>query len=304
MPRPSWSQVVTEINGHLGTDYRLIDRLEGGHQGGAWVISERGRSSTERVLTWTLDAGLVARREQTAEIVETLRARGYPTPRWREWGTVRGGLAFVIADLAPGRTATWAVAPVDELITAVEMQADLASPSDESWSSYLIWALTADDGPRADLLSLGTDATALLRRIDATAARLRDTPLPSTDAVHGDLTIANILVAEAHVDHQPSIAIIDIDACGPGTRAIDYAWLYRDALAHGAAPAALHLEKAGREVAGDDVWQLCLALACLELAAFVARHGTAGHVTAELTRLAAVLSAGLDAEARRRAPHS
>lgn len=290
----SWPQVVSQVNGHLGTDYQLLERLGGGRQGGAWTVIDgaAGSRPVVRVLTWTSHPGLVARRAQTARIVRDLRRRGYPTPCWHHWGTMASGVTFVIADLAPGHTGTWDTMPVEDLIAAVELQAGAAGRSDGSWSDYLSWALTAPDGPRADLAALGATADPLLRRIDDTARLLSRTTIPSGDAVHGDLTLDNILIDHTHTrtGQPPRIAIIDIGACGPGTRALDYAWLYRDATTRDARPAAARLQAAGRGVAGDHVWQLCLALACLEVAAFVARHGTGEDAAAELTTQEAVLS--------------
>lgn len=242
-----------------------------------------------RVLTWTRNPGPVARRDETARIVDTLYHRGYPTPAWRHSGVRDGGIAYAITDLAPGHPGTWSTVSVEELVAAVELQAGAAGPHTNSWSHYLAWALSADDGPRHDLTPLGRPAARFLRLVDNAAARLDQTVAPSGDAVHGDLGIGNILVDPAAVGAQ-RIAIIDTDACGPGTRALDYAWLYRDAVTHAATAAARRFGQAGRAVAGDDVWRASLALACLELTAFVARNGNPDQATAEVGRMSALLA--------------
>lgn len=287
MRQPDWARVVRGINGRLGTRYRLRAQLPGGRQGGAWVVLDPSTGG-RHVLTWTTHPGLVARREQTAGLVAALHARGYPTPRWLHWGTLPGGVAFVIADLAPGRPGSWHEVPVRLVLEAVEQQAGLAGPSDDSWSHYLTSALTSGDGPRRDVLSIGSAARPFLDRIDEAAAPLPTVHLPTDDAVHGDLEVGNILVDTSR-RADPRISIVDIDACGPGTRAIDYAWLYRDATSHGQTPASGSIREAGRAVAGDEVWSCCLALACLELVAHVAR--TAGRTGAEraIEQMAAVL---------------
>lgn len=95
----------------------------------------------------------------------------------------------------------------------------------------------------------------------------------------GDLETGNILLAW---DSQ-TIGIIDIGACGPGTRALDYAWLLRDAWAHEADRATIALLRAmGENVAGPEVFAACLGLACVELIALV---GTGVHLVRAVTTI-------------------
>lgn len=251
MGSPGWSRVVKRINSRYGTSYTLRYRLAGGLQGGAWVIrNERARDPSDAVLTWTVNNGLAARRARTAALVEALRARGYPTPQWRLWGQWDDGLAFVIADLVHGEVAAWSTLDPVLLIAVVELQAGVAGAASDSWSHYLRHALLADDGPRRDVSCLGTVGADFLARIDATVPRLASTNLPTSDAVHGDMEIGNLLVT-GPADDSPGISVVDIDACGPGTRALDYAWLYRDAITNGAPTAtARELRAAGIAVAG------------------------------------------------------
>lgn len=292
MEEPSWAAVVQRVNQHLRCSCRLARPLSGGRQGGAWVVIEESEpTGAERVLKWTVNRGLAERREETAWLVERLRAHGYPTPRWHAWGAFDDGVAYVIADPFEGTTASWASLGVDTLIDAVERQADVARSGRASWSGYMHQALTSNDGPRGDIAALGHDGASFLHLIDAATASMDDLALPETDAVHGDLEAGNILVAHPSDPDSP-IGIIDIDACGAGTRAIDYAWLVRDATTHHAPESTTsRLHHAGIAVAGPDVWAACVGFACLELVGFVARSGNQTGAGAEIRRLTPLLHA-------------
>lgn len=251
------------VNESVGATFTLVRPLNGGRQGGAWVVSDTDGQLA--VLTWSLHAGLVRRREETSQLVNQLVGVGYPTPAWLEAGTLGTDLAYVIAQLAPGRHVTWPEMPLEKVLAAIELQADLARPTQSTWSDYALGVLTDPEGPRSDVAALGPAGEAFLALIDAHLPDLDKTHLPTTDAVHGDMETGNILV-----DDQ-DIAIIDIDACGPGTRALDYAWLLRDAWTHRADPRTIaRVREHGESVAGADVFKVCLAVACLALVAFVA----------------------------------
>lgn len=199
------------------------------------------------------------------------------------------GLAFVIADLFEGTTASWAGLSAESLIDAVERQAGLAPSGQASWSGYMRAALGSEDGPRVDIASLGHEGAGFLHLIDRATGSLEDVVLPETDAVHGDLEAGNILVTHPGDPNRP-IGIIDIDACGTGTRAVDYAWLVRDATRHNAPESTTaRLRRAGLDVAGSDVWAACVAFACLELVGFVARSGKGAGVGEEIRALTPLL---------------
>lgn len=271
--RQAWEQVLARVNASLGADYELVGPLTGGRQGGAWVVRARGQDPV--VLTWTVHPGLAARREQTATLVGQLIERGYPATRWHHWGAFPDGLAYAIADFVAARPSTWDALPIDRVLAAIEMQDGVAAaaPPGPTWSDYTWQTLRAAVGPRADVAALGLTGTDFLAAVDAAVDAAvvgrGDVELPVDDAVHGDLETTNILLGGAQ-----GIVIVDLGAFGAGTRALDYAWLLRDGWTHDAAPATLRrVRAAGEAVAGPGVFAVCLALACLELVAFVARSG-------------------------------
>lgn len=246
MSRALWSRTLARINGQLDGAYELRDRLADGRQGGAWTV--RDVDGTTRVLTWTVNAGLARRREQTFRLVQTLIGRGYPTPPWHHTGTFEDGLSFMISDFVPGRTATWTDSPLGEVIAAIELQANVAEPSADTWSGYTRASLAMGSDPRRAVAELGSAAAQFLEDVDDSIPDPATVPLPESDAVHGDLEPGNILIRG---DTQ-AIAVIDIDACGPGTRALAYAWR-RDAWTHHASLATRDtLREHGEAVAGPE----------------------------------------------------
>lgn len=279
MREVTWPLVVAGVNESLGATFTLVRPLSGGRQGGAWVVS--GTEGQCAVLTWSLNPGLARRREETITLVHQLVDVGYPTPAWVETGTLGTDLSYVIAQLAPGRHVTWAELPVEKVLAAIELQAGLAQPTQSTWSDYALTVLTDPDGPRGAVAALGTAGEEFLALVDAHLPDLGQTHLPVTDAVHGDMEVGNILV-----DDNRDIAIIDIDACGPGTRALDYAWLLRDAWTHRAKPCTIaRIYEHGESVAGSDVFKACIAVACLELVAFVAHHAPPAECLGQMRRL-------------------
>lgn len=82
--------------------------------------------------------------------------------------------------------------------------------------------------------------------------------LPSTDLIHGDFRLGNIMFVDGRVS-----GVIDIEAVGSGTRVFDYATLldHEDADDEG----VRLLVEAGGEVAGRAALLYCLVQVMLDL---------------------------------------
>ena len=65
------ASVVAELNGALGTEYRLVRQLAGGLQSGAYELSN---GDTRVVLKWTDDPDWAPRVQRAAELVRRARA--------------------------------------------------------------------------------------------------------------------------------------------------------------------------------------------------------------------------------------
>lgn len=273
----TWSSVLAEVNARLDGSYTLQRPFTTGRQGGAWLV---GSPAGQRaVLTWSMNHGLAQRRSETIGLVRRLQDRGYPTPAWIDAGVIDGEVVFELVELAEGTPVGFAELPLRRVIEAIELQAGAADQAGHSWSRHS-WSVVHDpNGQRAHLDKLGAQGKAFTHQIDALLKELAGVDLPAGDAVHGDMGTYNILV------DQEAIAIVDIGACGPGTRALDYAWLLRQAN-HDNAPAEVltRIRAAGQQVAGPEVFTVCLLAAVIEMAAFSAQRGHIEAAAQELRR--------------------
>ena len=165
---------------------------------------------------WTRHAGLVTRIPQARADVADLRRRAYPTPGWLLAGATDAGVGFVIQELGAGLPGTWSTVPLVELCAVIELQAGLGQAVRESWSSHVEWLARDPAGPRRFLGSTpaGRD---LIAHFDEVLRGHGPAEVSAHDLVHGDMNTSNVLVADRHVS-----AVIDIEAIGSGTRAIDY----------------------------------------------------------------------------------
>src|SRR3954451_11865308 len=71
------ASVVAELNGALGTDYRLVRQLTGGLQSGAYELTN---GDTRVVLKWTDNPDWAPRVQRAAELVRRARAATVVSP--------------------------------------------------------------------------------------------------------------------------------------------------------------------------------------------------------------------------------
>ena len=157
--------------------------------------------------------------------------------------------------------------PLPAVLASIELQAGLGEPAAETWSTYIEWVLSSDDGPLRFLQAMGGQGQGLVDHLRRVLAPFHDCRLPDGDLVHGDLSTGNLLVRDGRL-----VAIVDTDAMGPGTRVVDYAWLLREAYSeHVPAEAKALVQLAGQSVAGRGVLAKCAAATALDIVAF--EHG-------------------------------
>ena len=270
--------VLRDVNRLHGTDFELVGAFDGGRQGGALRV--RSRAGRTAVFKWTRDAGLVTRIPQARADVSNLRRRAYPTPGWLVAGATDAGVGFVIQELGAGLPGTWLTVPLVELCAVIELQAGLGHAATESWSSYVEWLARDPGGPRRFLGSTpaGRD---LVAHFDEVLRGHGSGEVITRDLVHGDLNTSNVLVADGYVS-----AVIDIEAIGSGTRAIDYAWLLREGFTVGAPVADLEMiRRAGVRSADPAVFATCVAATAFDITAFEARMAESTEPAAPLVRV-------------------
>jgi aminoglycoside phosphotransferase (APT) family kinase protein len=260
------AQLLTYINARHATAFELSSRLPGGHQDGAYVLTEPGG---RRVVLKQMFA------ERAPPIMRRLSALGYPTPDVLYSGAATDGTAYLVQELVPGLPMqTLTDSYLDQILALNELQANLnprpkAYPI-ESWSGYVYEAVFARASVWVRLLCDHSDTTASL----FAALRLATQPyaatvLPNTDVVHGDLHNENILVQYGQVT-----GVIDMVYAGYGSRAIDLVTLLHTSDSSAYAPAVRNRLRAHViERFGPDVYAICMAYRAIVTVAWAIRQG-------------------------------
>ena len=255
---------MNEVNQAHSTTYRLVEPLAGGLQSGAWLLADASGSSA--VLKWSSEPAWAAQIHRAAHAVAITRRRGYPTPAWLAVGSTRAGQAYQVQEFAAGRPEpALTIAVARAMVEVVERQTDLDPDPSRSWSTHLADQLaTGWVSTIATVRGSGPAGPALVEACSALLEPFETPVFPSSDLVHGDLRLSNVLF---HLDRVS--AVVDIEALGSGSRVFDYATL----LDHERADeqAVRLLVDAASQVAGRSVLAFSFAHVVLDLAQFV--HG-------------------------------
>nr|WP_238342334.1 phosphotransferase [Actinopolymorpha rutila] len=212
-----------------------------------------------------------------------MKTAGYPTPRWIVAGVSEAGIRYHVQEFVEGEPSSPLTADTAELlIEVIERHTGLDPDPTNDWSIYVDSVVGGHlrGGSRAFLRGFRPPGDDLLAAFDRVLAEYGPVRLPAGDLVHGDLNTCNVLLNDGRVS-----GVIDIDAFGSGTRAIDYAWLLREAYAMDAEPEAVRrVRRAGEAVAGPEVLAHCVAATAFDIVRFQVRHGPR-QVPALLQRL-------------------
>ncbi len=258
------AEVLGYVNEAHRTSYRLVRRLAGGVQSGAWLVAG---SDKPAVLKWSPDPAWRDQVLRANRAVRHIRALGYPTPAWLAVGATPAGHSYQVQELVAGRTAERLTLDRARLLVAVlEQHTGLDPDSQRSWSDFVEnsfsqnWAAT-----RRALEATSPAGAALINQCQRLLSRYERPALPRDDLVHGDFRLSNLLFDEGEVS-----GIVDIEALGSGTRVFDYATL----LDHNAAdPEAVELLiEAATTAAGEAVLAYCLVHVVAYLGLFIHRH--------------------------------
>jgi aminoglycoside phosphotransferase len=256
----------------LDAGFTLRGRCEGGMQGGAWLLTGGPGRPQDALAVLKVCRDAAARISALHEAVARLRTFGYPTPAWLASGPTGDGSAYYIADFVPGAPSTpLTVAKTRLLIETLEGQAGLDPDPAHNWSDYVL---------RPDPTDVPTGLVQTYLGLMRSAGPVR---LPREDLVHGDFNSCNIFLRDDTVS-----GVIDVEALGSGTRAVDYAWLLREAHVEDYGPEVIAMiRRAGEAVAGPRVFAVCMAATVFDIVRFKLRYQPAQmrEVTARLQQL-------------------
>lgn len=250
-------EIVAEINRQRSARYRLGPRPRGGVNA-TWFVD--GINDDRALLK--INAGSLSELSTTASVVDMLRTRGYPTPPWRFVGQADSGDTYEVQEFASGelppptgyRPST---SMGCQLVELVESNAGYDPRPDRDVSAMVVSDFTAK---LAGLRQVAPEIRRVVDRYEELHDRLGITELPVGEFVHADLHFANILSLDDRVT-----AVVDIEGCGSGTRAIDYGILLRDTYfgASGNPTLRSMIRSAGEAVAGPGILAFCAAASAI-----------------------------------------
>ena len=212
------SDVITLINQRHGTTWSLVRRLPGGYLQGAHEI--RGPRGERGVLKWHPTDLPASQLLAAAQSVERLHASGWPTARWLAYGALPEGGAYIVEEFVDGVVPTRLAANgLEDLLAANRLQADMHPVTQQDWSSYIHGVVFDGEADLVARMRSRRVTAELLTRLEHLTAGADSLALPTTDLVHGDFVLRNMLVSDG------SLRIIDTAHVGKGTRAYDLACL-------------------------------------------------------------------------------
>ncbi|MGC4043681.1 MAG: aminoglycoside phosphotransferase family protein [Armatimonas sp.] len=210
------ADLLNRVNERHNTSFQLRGSLSGGYQEGSYEIVDL--SGISYVLKQTATP-------RSLPIIEQLRGRGYRTPEFLLTGTTPEGTPYLIQEFAEGQPIE-RLTPgfVVQLLAQNRLQADLyegETRPNGNWSDYAYNVVFHNESGWAECLrTYSPETSRLMERLAEAAERYRSTPIPCTDAVHGDWSYGNLLTEDDRIT-----AIVDCAYAGYGTRAIDLASL-------------------------------------------------------------------------------
>ncbi len=206
------SQVVEVIRERHGLTLHAVGAFAGGEVGATDV---RGDDGARYVLKWW--DGDVASGRRVAELVERLRGRAYPIPRFILADEVCG-VTVMLQEFVEGTVSDDVSEElVETLVFLNARQRGAGRPEDADWRSYLAGSLANGcEGYclHAPLRDYDGRTAALLETILAAGEAVE--ALPTGDAVHLDFHHRNVLVVDGTVG-----AVIDWEGCRSGDALFD-----------------------------------------------------------------------------------
>lgn len=258
--------LVHFINQRHGTVYRLAHRLPGGTRGAYELMTAQGERAVLKCATHPQRTDQLRR---TALIVARLRAVGYPAPAYLLVGAMPDGTSYYVQEFMPARPLEQITPPIlDPLLAVNDLQGGHRLAVEQNWSTYVRRVVFAGESGWAGALRGYSAATAdLLTAVEQTTRPYSAAVLPVTDIVHGDFGQDNVLVDDGRIT-----AVIDLEAAGCGTRAIDLAVLLGWGYDETTPVARARLLSRIAEIAGPGGAAICLSYQIINMVAYAMGH--------------------------------
>jgi aminoglycoside phosphotransferase len=210
------------INSALHAAYTMHTQYSGGDDRGAYrVLSATGNPAvlkTNRNPQWIKQVN----RAQSAS--QHLRQLGYPAPNYIYAGSSDMGTYSLQSELPGEPVRDPTIEQIDKVLGLVELQKDQAIPEldGQDWSWYVMDMLFKGESTHTHALAQYSQETSSLAfEIKGLIAGLQGKVLRTTDIVHGDFVLPQILFVGPDVT-----GVIDWDQVGHGDRTTDLAALW------------------------------------------------------------------------------
>jgi hypothetical protein len=262
--------VLALANDHHGMRWRLVGKLAGGYQQGAYELA--GLDRARAVLKWHAAHLPSKQLTATARAIEDARVRGWPTARWIAYGSLPNDGAYILEEFIEGERPTRLDGLVlDRLLDAIQLQADARPNTDQDWSAYIQRVVFEGQADLTTRMRAHPATAALQLRLEQITADARKISLPATDLVHGDFVLGNMLVR----DDVPYL--VDTAHAGKGTRAYDLATLLMETTVGGdytppSLPDRRRLERECVRLVGRRGFLVCVACRIMHLLVFGGVH--------------------------------
>jgi aminoglycoside phosphotransferase (APT) family kinase protein len=215
------SDVAGEVADGLGLT--VADRLAGGEWGAFLVSNDADERFVLKIMPHHSMA-TVDRVRRAVELVESLRLRRYPAPKYFDVGE-RDGAVYSLQAFVAGSIPDVLVEPLAQrLVELIGLQGDVAEPN-PAWCDQVVQALR--EGAEAlwtdhDVLRNVADrrVTDLLGEIVGVGERVEPTIFRQSDVVHGDFHHRNLLAVNDEVT-----AVFDWESATVGDAHMDLAKL-------------------------------------------------------------------------------
>jgi aminoglycoside phosphotransferase len=205
------------INAELHTAYTLGEQYSGGADQGAYRVLSAGGAPA--VLKTNRNPQWIRQVQRAQSATERLRQLGYPAPTYFVTGATDTGTYSLQSELPGAKVAQPTSEQLAAILALVELQKDQTIPEVEGqdWAWYVKDLLYRGDSTHTHALAqFSQETSALAFELKGLVAGLQDQPLRTTDIVHGDFVLAQVMFQGPAVS-----GVIDWDQVGRGDRTTD-----------------------------------------------------------------------------------
>ncbi len=279
--------LLERINAKHSTSFRLKGRYAQGENQGAYAVEDP--SGLPFVLKWQAHPDMLSRLKRARTVTDRLVTLKVPAPRYQLIDTFPEGTTYWLQTAlsgSPPADLRLSLEHVRQLLDLNERQAGQALSPEQDWSWYVRAVVFAgESGWTETLRRHSTTTRALLPQIEEVTVGKEASVSRTTDLVHGDLAISNVLVVGDVVT-----GTVDWDAAGCGDRALDLSKLLFYSYENGNGAIRAPLWERIVTISGRDTLVVLLVYNILAQLDWDIRHHTQAAVDARVAMAELILA--------------